>query len=304
MKRLHYVFFLCIIFSCIFIVTNAPLPGYESQKQWINLAAGEDKHTEVPPVKNQTAVAIPSSGKTFTNSIGMKFVLIQKGTFMMGSPSNEPKRDKDEIEHRVTISRPFYLQTTEVTQGQWKAIMGDNPSLFKDCGDNCPVERISWDSAQKFIQELNRKEGTDKYRLPTEAEWEYACRAGTTTPYNTGDCISTNQANFDGRSPLPDCPEGDCIGKTMKVGSFAPNPWGLYDMHGNVYEWCQDWCVDYSGEHVTDPIAPPSGWRGGLRVLRGGSCLNYARRLRSAYRYRHFPQNWDCTFGFRVARDY
>jgi formylglycine-generating enzyme required for sulfatase activity len=125
--------------------------------------------------------------KTFTNTIGMNFVLIQAGNFVMGSPANEPGRDDDEGQHEVNISKPFYLQTTEVSQGQWKKVMGDNPSHFKDCGDDCPIESVSWNDDQKFISKLNQLEDTNKYRLPTESEWEYACRAGTETAYSFGD---------------------------------------------------------------------------------------------------------------------
>ena len=132
-----------------------------------------------------------AQGETFTNSLGMKFVLIPAGTFMMGSPSDELGRLKDELQHKVTITKSFYLQSTEVTQRQWREIMSNNPSHFKDCGDNCPVERVSWDDAQEFIVKLNQREGTDKYRLPTEAEWEYPCRAGSTTRFCFGDDETT-----------------------------------------------------------------------------------------------------------------
>jgi len=128
-----------------------------------------------------------SPEKLIINSIGMKFVLITAGIFTMGSPLDEPGRNDDKKQHEVRISKQFYLQATEVSQGQWKKVMGDNPSLFKECGDDCPVERISWVDAQKFISELNQMEGTNKYRLPSEAEWEYACRAGTDTANSFGD---------------------------------------------------------------------------------------------------------------------
>ena len=238
------------------------------------------------------------SGKTFTNSIGMKFVFIPPGTFMMGSPSSEPKRESDERQHRVTISKPYYLQTTEVTQGQWKAIMGNNPSYFK--GDKRPVEQVSWNDAQEFIRKLNRKEGTDKYRLPIEAEWEYACRAGTTTPFSTGRCISTDQANYNGNYPMPGCSKGRYRKETISVGSFSPNAWGLYDMHGNVYEWCEDWYKDdYPSGHVTDPRGTSSG---SDRVLRGGSWGDDAGSIRSAIRRRDGPDSGSFRIGFRVAR--
>jgi formylglycine-generating enzyme required for sulfatase activity len=232
-----------------------------------------------------------SPDKFIINSIGMKFVLITAGIFTMGSPLDEPGRDDDEKQHEVRISKQFYLQATEVSQGQWKKVMGDNPSLFKECGDDCPVERVSWVDAQKFISKLNQMEGTNKYRLPSEAEWEYACRAGTETAYSFGDKM-------------------DEIGEygwywdnserqTHPGGEKKPNAWGLYDMHGNVNEWCQDWYGDYSSNLVIDPKGPDKGYQ---RVLRGGSWSSSPRLVRSGLRSKstHHRTN---TRGFRVARD-
>ncbi|TES90079.1 MAG: hypothetical protein E3J94_05540 [Desulfobacteraceae bacterium] len=239
---------------------------------------------------------------TITNSIGMKFVSIPAGTFMMGSPSDEPGRDNDERQHRVTLSKGFYMQATEVTQGQWQSIMGNNPSYFENCGDNCPVEKVSWNDCQDFIRRLNQKEGTNKYRLPTEAEWEYACRAGSTTPFYTGTCISTDQANYDGDYSMPGCPRGEDREKTVRAGSFQPNLWVLYDMHGNVWEWCQDWYGDYPTGQVTDPKGPSYG---DSRVIRGGGWFNDARYCGSAYRSRNDPDiRGHYGLGFRVARDF
>jgi formylglycine-generating enzyme required for sulfatase activity len=177
--------------------------------------------------------------------------------------------------------------------------MGDNPSHFKDCGDDCPVESVSWYDAQEFISKLNQMEGTNKYRLPTEAEWEYACRVETKTPFFTGDCISTDQANYNDNYPAINCPKVKYRAKTVKVGSFQPNAWGLYDMHGNVREWVQDWYGGYPSNSVHDPKGPDKG-KG--RVLRGGSWSYFAGYLRSAYRFRSLPviRFYD---GFRVARD-
>jgi len=252
-----------------------------------------------PGEKIQAAEPVGPSEKSFTNSIGMKFVMIPAGTFMMGSPSNEPRRDIDERQHRVTISKPFYIQTTEVTQGQWREIMGNNPSRFKNCGDDCPVEKVSWNDCQEFIRKLNRQEGINKYRLPTEAEWEYACRAGTDTPFYFSDCLSTDQANYDGNHPMPGCSRREYRKRTVPVGSFPPNEWGLYDMHGNVWEWCQDWYEDYPSGHATDPTGPSSSE---FRVLRGGSWFSYARRTRSANRYWGGAGGRFNRFGFRIAR--
>ena len=269
--------------------------GYETDKRWVELASGEDKYESFRLEKSPERGDAPA----FTNSIGMKFVRIPAGSFMMGSPSSEPKRDSNETQHRVTLSKPFYLQTTEVTQGQWQAVMGNNPSYFSSCGDNCPVEQVSWNDCQEFIRKLNQREGNGAYRLPTEAEWEYACRAGMTGPFNTGmDCLYTNQANYDGNYPLPGCSKGQYHRKTVPVGSFRPNAWGLYDIHGNVWEWCSDWIWDYPGGSVSDPKGPSSG---NLRVRRGGNWDLGARFCRSAYRDGKEPDGRSYYGGFRVA---
>lgn len=246
--------------------------------------------------------ASPEETRIFTSrQLGAKFVLIPAGTFLMGSPIDEPGRDNDESpRRRVTISRPFYMQTTEVTQGQWKRVIGNNPSYFMSCGDDCPVEQVSWSDAQEFIRRINSMEGTDQYRLPTEAQWEYAARAGTMTPYNTGNCLSTDQANYDGNNPLSGCANGEYRRKTVQVGSFAPNPWGLYDMHGNVWEWVHDRYGVYPSGSVTDPEGPKSGL---YHVARGGSWGYRARYCRSASRlspfisYERFNR-----VGFRLIR--
>lgn len=243
----------------------------------------------------------PSSlekGRSFTNSIGMKFVLISSGTFMMGSsPLNEPERFKDERQHRVTITKPFYMQTTEVTQDQWREVMGSNPSHFKDCGADCPVEGVSWNDAQEFIRKLNQKERADTYRLPTEAEWEYACRANSITRFCFGDSDGKlgEYAWYSGNSSL----------KTHSVGQKQPNAWGLYDMHGNVLEWCQDRCewkngvvTDTYREGIVDPLCN----KGSYRVLRGGGWFDNAMYCRSANRDNNSPGYWDNYLGFRLAR--
>jgi len=190
--------------------------------------------------------------------------------------------------HEVTLEQAYYLGKYEVTQEQWVEIMGENPSYFK--GDNNPVEYVSWNDVQEFVKKLNAKEGTDKYRLPSEAEWEYAARAGTTTAYSFGDSSSIlgDYAWYSGNSGS----------KTHPVGQKKPNPWGLYDMHGNVWEWCQDsWHSDYEG-------APTDGsaWDGSSssRVSRGGSWDFNAGNCRSAYRYGLYPDYRGGSFGFRL----
>jgi formylglycine-generating enzyme required for sulfatase activity len=209
-------------------------------------------------------------------TLGAKFVLVPAGTFTME-------------DHQVTISKPFYMQTTEVTQGQWKAVMGSNPSDFKDCGDNCPVENVSWNDAQKFIQKLNSMEGGNKYCFPTEAEWEYAARsAGKNETYSGGNDIDAVAWYYSN--------SGD---KTHPVGQKKPNGLGIYDMSGNVWEWCQDWYGSYPSGSVTDPTGPSSG---ADRVLRGGSWNSYARSSRSAVRDGYVPGNGDFNLGFRLLR--
>jgi formylglycine-generating enzyme required for sulfatase activity len=219
-------------------------------------------------------------------TLGAKFVLISAGTFTMGSPESELGRREDETQHRVKISSPFYMQTTEITQGQWKRVMGSNPSYFKDCGNDCPVEKVSWNDIQKFISKVNSKEGTDKYRLPTEDEWEYAARAGSQSDrYGDIDDIAwydTNSGN-----------------KTHAVGQKQPNVWGLYDMLGNVSEWVQDRYEDYQVGSAIDPVGPSSGVN---RVRRGGSWFDSAKSCRMASRLKHSPEYGDISLGFRLAR--
>ena len=189
----------------------------------------------------------------------------------------------DETQHHVTFSHPFLMSATEVTQEQWVRIMGSNPSKFRD--PRAPVDSISWFEVQEFIHRLNaRHRGV--YRLPTEAEWEYACRAGTLTAYAGGDRITTAQANYDGKHAMP-------------VASFAPNAWGLYDMSGNVWEWCADEYCPYPSS-ATDPVQQCGS---GLKVIRGGSWYFGADAARCATRYTHAPQLRGISIGFRLARN-
>ncbi len=259
--------------------------------------------------QNQTA-----EDKTIINSLGMEFVYIPPGTFMMGSSSDEPGSYSDETRHRVTLRGYYFLQTTEVTQGQWKAVMGSNPSYFKNCGDNCPVEQVSWDDVQEFIRKLNQRKDGNVYRLPTEAEWEYAARAGSTTALTNGGITQTgcdHDSNLDligwycGNSNVSYSGCFDTSGwggtkcsGTHPVAQKQPNAWGLYDMHGNVWEWCADWYEDYPPSAVTDPTGPSSG---DFRVLRGGSWINYARFCRSAGRFDSVPSLRYGNSGFRLA---
>ena len=248
-----------------------------------------------PPVAGETEFQKPSSegrGKdrkeTLKNSIDMKFTLIPAGEFMMGSKEYE----REQPIHNVTIDMPFNLGIFPVTQREWKAVMGYNPSHFK--GDDLPVEIVLWNVVQEFIEKLNEIESTDKYRLPSEAEWEYAARAGTTTRYSFG-----NEYSKLGEYGWYSENSGD---KIHSVGKKGANPWGLYDVHGNVWEWVQDtWHDTYNG-------APDDGsaWRDGvsaIRVLRGGSCLSNANGCRSANRLCYDPGDRYHFLGFRLLQE-
>ncbi len=260
----------------------------------------------------------PQPAKTYTDQVtGMKFVLIPPGSFLMGSPENEPGHEDDEKQHRVTLSEGFYMGRYEVTQAQWKAVMGENPSSFKNCGSNCPVESVSWNDVQKFIKKLNAKSGK-AYRLPTEAEWEYACRAGSTKALYNGpiQILGKNNAPaldpiawYGGNSGVSYAGAYDSSGWSEKqydhnragthpVGKKEPNAWGLYDMIGNVWEWCQDWYGDYPDGAVVDPEGAGTG---SGRVIRGGGWDSYARHCRSAYRGYDSPSNRRDYSGFRLV---
>ena len=238
--------------------------------------------------------------ETWTNDFGMTFVLIQPGTFDMGSPEGETGRDSDEVQHGVTLTQSFYLQTTEVTQGQWKAVMGGNPAHFTSCGDDCPVESVSWDDAQEFIEKLNLHENSGWYHLPTEAQWEYAARAGSTTALPNGNLVGIScnlYANLDAMGWY--C--GNADSKTHQVAKKQANAWGLYDMHGNVWEWCQDWYDSYPSNSVTDPEGPSSSSIS-RRVVRGGSWSREARYCRSAERNYNMPGLRHNYIGVRLLR--
>ena len=226
---------------------------------------------------------------------GMEFVWIPGGEFRMGSTSREAFDDEQPI-RQVRIGEGFWLGKHEVTQSEWQRVMGSNPSGFDECGPSCPVERVSWNDAQEFIGRLNARGGGNRYRLPTEAEWEYAARAGTTTGYWWGNAIGDNRANCDG------CGSQWDDESTAPVGSFAANAWGLHDVHGNVWEWVQDcWHDSYEGA-PGDGSAWTSGGDCGRRVLRGGSWYNYPRNLRAADRGWSDVGSRSGNVGFRVAR--
>ncbi len=232
------------------------------------------------------------------NGITLEMVLIPAGSFEMGSPLGEKDRDKNEgPQHKVNVPT-FLMGKFAVTQEQYKQVMGNNPSGFQ--GDKRPVERVFWNSAIEFCQKLSQKTG-HKYRLPSEAEWEYACRAGTTTPFYCGETITTDLANYDGTEPYGSEPKGKSRGQTTDVGSFPANSFGLYDMHGNVWEWCQDtWHDSYNG-------VPTNGseWVNNKdnqeRLLRGGSWYSLPAYCRSACRNNYYPDYVNADYGFRVV---
>ena len=231
---------------------------------------------------------------------GVAFVLIRSGTFMMGTASSEAGQRRLDHYHKVELTRPYYMAKYEVTQSQWKQIMHYNPSHFSALGDSFPVENINWYEAQDFIKKLDTLNSNYVFNLPTEAQWEYACRAGTTTPFYTGENLTTDQANYDGNFPYLQFPKGIFINRTARVGSFKPNAWGLYDMHGNVWEWCRDWYCEYPKSFVKDPLGDCES---GLKVIRGGSWYFNAESARSGRRYTHHPEDRGFSLGFRLIRE-
>jgi sulfatase modifying factor 1 len=249
-----------------------------------------------PPPPDKKGDAKQDPPKNFTNSVGMKFVWIPPGNFMMGSPKEEKGRYNSEAQHEVTLTKGFYMGVFTVTQEQWLTVMGNNPSTFKG-EKNLPVDTISWEDCQEFINKLREKD-KKLYRLPTESEWEYSCRAGTKTPFSFGETISTDQANYLGDATYGNGKKGVNREKTMPVGSFPSNAFGLHDMHGNLFQWCQDWYGDYPQKDVVDPQGPDKGQ---LRVHRGGSWIDDPRLCRSAFRGGYEPGVRDSVCGFRVC---
>jgi len=295
---------------CILLIT---MPAYEQQKKKSFENDGKVKVCSTQPESRQTR----TKTVTLSNSVQLDLVWIPPGEFNMGSPKSEKGRQRDEVYHSVTISKGFWMSKYEVTQAQWQAVTGNNSSDFIN-NDNVrirkqtsvqvadsaasrgrgslPVDSVSYNDVQDFIKRLNRQTAMI-FRLPTEAEWEYACRAGTTTPFHYGDSLSSAMANFDGRHPY-NAAKGVFRGETVPVGSFKPNAFGLYDMHGNIWEWCRDWYGPYSPKPVTDPVGPKSGV---YRVLRGGCWFGDGNYCRSAYRDKGFPDKRVGLIGFRLV---
>ncbi len=249
----------------------------------------EEREVEIARVEKECEARSKALNKAWReeedlgNGIKLEMILIPAGKFMMGSPKSW---NDYETQHEVTLTKPFYMGKYAVTQEQWESVMGDNPSYIK--GAKLPVTDVSWKDCQEFIKKLNAKPNGG-YRLPTEAEWEYACRAGTSTAYSFGAKITPKDANYsDSR-----------IGKPIGVGSYKPNTFGLYDMHGNVWEWCEDREADYPKEAVMDPKGPA---KGEFRVLRGGSFDFNDSKARSSNRRYITPTYRSYSFGFRLAR--
>lgn len=278
-----------------------------------------------PSHTSQTQPSEPSSQNGETVEVNDNFIPIKGGSFQMGSPETEGWRSDDETQHTVTVSN-FYISSYEVTQKEYEAVMGSNTSNFS--GEDLPVENISWLEAVQFCNSLSEKEGltpvytvngssvawdrsADGYRLPTEAEWEYACRAGTTTPFNTENSPSAEEANYYGHYPYGiednyfsqgnlDTKPGEYRETTVEVDSFFPNKWGLYNMHGNVSEWVWDYYGAYSTENQTDPVGAESGNR---RVYRGGGWNDFAKNMRSAYRAAFVQDQGSFNIGIRLVRN-
>jgi sulfatase modifying factor 1 len=237
--------------------------------------------------------------KSYLNGIIQKqnFVYIKPGSFMMGSPESEPGRGDDELMHEVILTKGFWLADTACTQELWEAVMGNNPSNFK--GEHRPVENVSWNDCKSFLEKINIVAQGTPLRLPFESEWEYACRAGTTTPFSFGEMITPEQVNYHGEYPYNKGKKGKYRGETVDTKSLPCNGWGLYEMHGNVWEWCNDWYGEYPSKSVIDPEGPDSGW---ARVLRGGGWYDDGRGARSADRGGGSPDGHDYGIGFRFAR--
>jgi formylglycine-generating enzyme required for sulfatase activity len=275
--------------------------------------------TPATPVVPPAPAVTPRPAAATERPVPSGMVWIQGGTFMMGSPASEAGRnnDREGSQHRVTVSS-FYMGKYEVTQAEYEAVMGSNPSSFK--GDNLPVEQVSWYDAAEYCNKRSQREGltaaytisgsgasrtvtwnrsASGYRFPTEAEWEYACRAGSTTPFSTGGNITTNQANYNGNNPYNNNAKGTYREKMTAAGSCAANDWGLYDMHGNVWEWCWDWYGAYGTGTQTDPMGAVSGAN---RVCRGGSWRSSAGDVRSAFRSHNTPSDSYYNVGFRLVR--
>ncbi|PSB05423.1 protein kinase, partial [filamentous cyanobacterium CCP2] len=280
---------------------STPNPGGSLQSFQFETVTVNERGEEIDRSNGQAQFFAEDLG----NGITLEMVEIPGGTFTMGSSEDEPGRDGNESpQHQVTVPG-FFMGRFQVTQAQYEAITGSNPSRFS--GANRPVEQVSWNDAIEFCEKLSQRTGR-AYRLPSESEWEYACRAGTTTPFHFWETITTDLANYNGSESVfggepiyRSEPRGEYRQQTIDVGSFLPNAFGLHDMHGNVWEWCQDvWHVNYNGA-PTDGSAWVTGGGSNRRLLRGGSWVNFPRYCRSAIRDTNFPDYRVNSLGFRVV---
>ena len=276
------------------------------------IEAAANTTTPTNPTNNNSAAL--KAGTVRKNQMGMEMVYIPAGEFMMGSTEAEVDEalrncgssctrgwfTSETPKHKVTIREGFWMGKYEVTQTQYESVMGTNPSNFSSC-PQCPVEQVSWNDAKEFIQKMNAKNDGFVYSLPSEAEWEYAARAGTTTPFAFGNSLGSGQANFDGNYPYGGAAKGQYLKKTSAVGSYQANAWGLYDMHGNVWEWVEDIYNPNYSSLPTNGSANISVGDSNLRVLHGGSWSSYSYNCRSANRLRNAPAVRDINIGFRVA---
>ena len=254
------------------------------------------KAMKAEPVCDQYGTYADAEIKTNAQSITQRFRWIEPGTFMMGSPESEKGHRDNEVQHQVILTKGYWIFDTEVTQALWEAVMGNNPSYFK--GKQRPVETVGWNDVQQFFKKVNQLNPKLNLELPTEAQWEYAARAGTTTPFSFGKNITTDQVNYDGNYPYNNGQKGKYRKQTVDVKSLPPNPWGLYEVHGNVWEWT----ADAGGELSAKPVSDPFRQAGAGRVIRGGSWFNFARFSRSAYRSALRPGYRDGSLGFRPCR--
>ncbi len=269
------------------MLQRGPAPGPSEAASPSGLAQTESAVASAPRPTGE-----PGERRTFG---GVEYVWIAPGRFTMGMASDDIGRSSGASRHEVVLTKGFWLGVHEITQAQWEAVMAGNPSHFR--GPNLPVDQVSWDDVQDFISKLNARVG-DAVRLPTEAEWEYACRSGTKTPFSCGKNLSDGEANCDGTGGYGAAREGVFRETTTPIGSFPANAWGLHDMHGNVWEWCEDWHGEYRKGSATDPKGPDTGR---YRVLRGGSWRSAPSACRSGNRSWSASGHRGNHVGFRLA---
>lgn len=314
LRRFHT--HLCLIVASLFAAISGSSPAADGPVV-MSAASRALAHASVTASSRwSTSAVLLSDPEVVTNSIGMKLVAIPPGEFQMGSPDSDPDaRDDEKPQHLVRITKPFLVGMYEVTQREYEAVQGNNPSSFASTGNGSekvdgldtsefPVERVSWLDAVEFCSKLSdraeEKAAGRTYRLLTEAEWQYCCRAGTTTRFHYGDSLSSHQANINGRFPYGGAKRGPYLKRTARVGSYSPNAFGLFDMHGNVAELCSDWYGrDYYQHSPTDDPQGPE--EGSDHLVMGGSWSSDAFRCRAAHRRSNAVSGVARYFGFRVA---